>query len=229
MHYILLNNRISLLFLLGAVAYSVMTAGNMAAVVTLLLSISIVFLVKTSQEKDGVKYAYLAAFTLSLAAVAWPYVIVLLLAYLCFLIKPLEVFSVRRVMAMLLGALSPLWLYLPLWLYRHVVAMDWQQVQEYYAQLVTQVTCFDYGEVTVMQAVIYGIMLFLFLGLIVRRSAFRYKGKLFVRMQRAVYISMVWIMVLTIIVLPSFADWLLPLMIAFIGPVAAQVAMGDDR
>lgn len=219
----------SLLFLLGAVAYGVMTVGNMAAVVTLVLSISLVFLVKASQDKEGVKYTYMAGFTLTLAAAAWPYAITLLLAYLCFLIKPLEVFSVRRVMAMLLGVLSPLWLYLPVWLYGHVSAMDWQQVQEYYMQLLTQVAVFDYDDITVVQPVLYGVMLLFFLGLIVRRSAYRYKGKLFVRMQRAVYISMVWIMTLTIVVLPTFSDWLLPLMIAFIGPVAAQVAMGDDR
>lgn len=229
MHNILLYNKVSLLFLLGAVAYGVMTAGNMAAVVTLVLSLSLVFLVKASQDKEGVKNTYLAGFTLTLAAAAWPYAIVLLLAYLCFLIKPLEAFSVRKIMAMLLGVLSPLWLYLPIWLYGHVCAMDWQQVQEYYVQLLTQVTVFDYGDITVVQPVLYGVMLLFFLGLIVRRSSYRYKGKLFVRMQRAVYISMVWIMVLAIVVLPTFADWLLPLMIAFIGPVAAQVAMGDDR
>jgi len=201
----------------------------MSAVVTLMLSLSTVFLVKSSQDKGQVKFAYMAGFTLTLAAMAWPYVIPVMLVYLCLLIKPLEVFSLRNVMAMLLGVLSPLWLYLPLWLYKHVETADWLQVQEHYEQLVTQVAVFDYAEVTVLQAVLFGVMLFVFLGLVVRRSAFRYKGKLFIRMQRAVYISMVWIMVLAIVVLPSLADWLLPLMVTFMGPVAAQVAMGDDR
>ena len=93
----------------------------------------------------------------------------------------------------------------------------------------TSVEVFDYGEVTVFQAAIYGVLLLLFLGLIVRRSSYRFKGKLFVRRQRAVYITMVWAVALVMIVLPSLSNWLLPLMATFMGPVAAQVVMGDGR
>lgn len=212
-----------------SIAYGVMTVGNMSAVVTVVLSLATVFLVKSSQEKNSVKYTYMAGFMLTLAAMAWPYVIVLLLLFCCFLVKPLESITVRNVMAMLLGALTPLWLYLPWWLYCHAQAMDWEQVQQYYMDYLTSLSVFDYGKVNVLQAAIYGVLLLLFLGLIVHRSTFRFKGKLFVRRQRALYIAMVWVVSLTLIVLPSLSDWLLPLMATFIGPVAAQVVMGDDR
>lgn len=76
---------------------------------------------------------------------------------------------------------------------------------------------------------VYGLLLLLFLILTVRRSSFRYKGKLFVRSQRAMYVSLVWIMVVLIPLFPSFADYLLPLMAACIGPVAAQAMTGNDR
>lgn len=229
MHNILLYNKVSLLFLLGAIAYGVMTVGNLSAVVTLILSLATVFLVKSSQEKDSVRYTYMAGFTLTLAAMVWPYVIVTLLLFLCFLVKPLEVITLRNVMSMLLGVLSPLWLYLPVWLYGHVMAMDWECVREHYMGYLTSVEVFDYGEVTVFQAAICGVLLLLFLGLIVRRSSYRFKGKLFVRRQRAVYITMVWAVALVMIVLPSLSNWLLPLMATFMGPVAAQVVMGDGR
>lgn len=209
--------------------YGVMTAGNMSAAVTLTMSVVIVCLARIFHDKAGVRHAYLAGIALACAAMAWPYVLALLPVLLFFLIKPQEAFSLRNVAAMMLGILTPGWIYLPYWLYVHLKAMDWMLLAEHYKLVQVSVPLLDYGELTPLQPVVYGLLLLLFLILTVRRSSFRYKGKLFVRSQRAMYVSLVWIMVVLIPLFPSFADYLLPLMAACIGPVAAQAMTGNDR
>lgn len=229
MQNILLYNKVSLLFLVVAMAYGVVTTGAVTAVVTLVVSLAVMFLVKAFRDEHGVRHTYMAGIALTLAAMQWPYTVVLLPFMLFFLVKPLEAFSLRNVMAMLLGVLTPLWLYLPYWLYKHFQAMDWMLLQEQLRQAELSVSLFNYGDVNALQAITYGILLLLFLVLTVNRSSYRYKGKLFVRSQRSIYITLTWLMALALIVLPSEAGHLLPLMAACIGPVAAQVSIGDDR
>ena len=110
--------------------YGVMTAGNMSAAVTLTMSVVIVCLARIFHDKAGVRHAYLAGIALACAAMAWPYVLALLPVLLFFLIKPQEAFSLRNVAAMLLGILTPGWIYLPYWLYVHLKAMDWMLLAE---------------------------------------------------------------------------------------------------
>lgn len=229
MQNILFYNKVSLLFLVGAMAYGVMTAGITAAVVTLVVSASVIYLIKAFHNKKGVRHTFMAGVMLTLAAMAWPYVLLFLPFLLFFLVKPLEAFSGRNVMAMLLGTLTPLWLYLPYWLYIHFQMMDWAGMPDSYMRIVKTVRYFNYEDVTALQIIIYGILLLFFLVLTVRRTPYCYKGKLFVRSQRAIYITLTWVSAAFLLVFPSFADCFLPLMAAFIGPVAAQVAIGDDR
>lgn len=210
-------------------AYGVMMADEKAAVVTLVVSVAVVSLIKTFHKNDGVGSTYLAGLTLMLAAMAWPYVLLLMPVFLILLIRPLEAFSLRNVMAMLLGALTPLWLYLPYWLYVHVEANDWRTWPGDYWQSLLQVTPFDYAGITPLPLVVYGLLLLVFLLLTVRRSIFRFKGKQFVRSQRAMYITLTWIMVAVMPCFPTLSAWLLPLMAACIGPIAAQVMTRDGR
>src|SRR5574344_83380 len=122
----------------------------------------------------------------------WPYVLPFILVEIFLLAKPLEAFSFRNVMAMLLGVLTPVWIYFPYWLYIHYQAMDWVLLHDGYIQMIQLISFFDYASVTALHAITYGLLLLLFLALTIRRSSYRYKGKLFVRSQRTVYISLIW-------------------------------------
>lgn len=229
MQNILLYNKVSLLFLVVAMTYGFVTTGVVNAVVTFVVSLAVMFLVRVFREEHDVRHTYMVGIALTLAAMQWFYAMALLPFMLFFLVKPLEAFSLRNVMAMLLGVFTPLWLYLPYWLYIHIQAMDWLLLQEQLRQAGLSVSLFNYADVNALQAIIYGILLLLFLVLTVNRSSYRYKGKMFVRSQRTIYITLTWLIALAVIVLPSEADYLLPLMAACIGPVAAQVSIGDGR
>lgn len=203
-------------------AYGALMEDYGSAAATLLVSVSLVCLVKAFQNKQGVRHTYLCGVMLALAAAFWPYVLALFPLFAFFLLKPLEALSWRNVMAMLLGVLTPAWVYLPFGLAAHVRAMDWEMADRLWTM--PPVPFLEYQNIGMAHAIAYGLLLLLFLMLTVHRSSSRFKGKLFVRTQRSIYICMVWVVAVLVALLPSFAGYLLPMMAAFIGPVAAQRA-----
>lgn len=220
MQNILLYNKVSLAFLVAAMAYGALMEDYASAAATLLVSVSLACLVKAFQDKQGVRHTYLCGVVLALAAAFWPYMLALFPLFAFFLLKPLEALSWRNVMAMLLGVLTPAWMYLPFGLAAHVRAMDWEMADRLWK--VPPVSFLEYQDIDVAHAIAYGLLLLLLLLLTVHRSSYRFKGKLFVRTQRSIYICMVWGMAVLTVLLPSFAGYLLPMMAAFVGPVAAQ-------
>lgn len=224
MQNILLYNKVSLIFLVGAMVYGALTETRDTAAVTLLVSLSVVCLVKAFQNKCGVRHTYLCGIVLALAAIFQPYVLSLLLLFILFLLKPLEALSWRNVMAMFLGVLTPVWIYLPFGLAVRMRSMDWDTVDMQWPDI--PVPFLGYQDVNALHVITYGLLLMLLIVLTTRRLSYRFKGKLFVRSQRSIYISMTWIVALIAVILPSLAGFLLPLMVAFTGPVAAQWSGG---
>ncbi len=213
------------MFLVGGMVYGALTETKETAMMVFLVSMAFVALMKAFQKKQGVKATYLCGVALTLAALCWPYVIVLLLPCTFFLLIPLEAFSRRTVAAMLLGALTPLWLYLPFALVANigilapyniinVPVIQWPEIL---------MPFFDYHDLNVLHTVTYGLLLIALVILSGHCVSYRFNGKLFVRIQRGIYISMAWIMAAMIVILPSYAGFMLPLMAAFMGPVVAQL------
>lgn len=226
---ILLFNKVSLLFLIGAMAYGGMTAGYMSACFTLIMSLSVVALVSTFQNKAGMSHTYTSGLFIGLVSMVWPLALVFLPLHLLLLLKPLSALSWKNVMAMLLGVLTPAWMYLPYFLYVHTASMDWLQTAEKYAENCYAVSFFDYSNVKSLDVILYGVLILSFFGLILYRTPYSYKGKVFVRTQRAVYMVFTWLLAIGLPFVPQSAVYLLPFMASCIGPVVAQKAMGDGR
>ncbi len=217
------------MFLLGAMALGVVIVGYEAAVVTLVTSVAVAFLVRAFHDKGGVRFAYQSGVCLMLAAMMWPHILLLLPLFLILLIRPLEAFSGRTAIAMFLGVLTPAWVALPYWLFTGALTLE--VVVALWDELSCAALCpfLSYKTVTPWHIAAYGVLLMLFVLLMFRRSQHNYKGKVYVRSQLGVYATLVWILAIMMPLFPAFAPMLLPLMAAFIGPVAAQRAAGDGR
>lgn len=69
------------------------------------------------KEEIALGKAYLTGVMVGTAALCHPYAFVLLPLLLIYMYGAAQAHSIRMTLAMLLGVLSPFWLYLPYWLY----------------------------------------------------------------------------------------------------------------
>ncbi len=208
---------------------SILTAGYEAAVMVVLTNIAIAILLTTYDDRKSMGKMLAVGMLLVLAAWAWHYALLLLPVFYIFTITPLESFSFRNAIAMLLGVLCPLWIALPAVIYCLWQGLYTDLMMQKYAELQEVTPLMDYKNIDAVMAVVYVVLVFLFIILIFRRPQNGYHGKKYARMQFTVYSFLVLIMMVAIPMLPTLATHTLPLMVTFVGAIAAQRAMRDDR
>ncbi len=202
-------------------------AGYKPVVATLCATISTAVLMTTFRNKRAMETCFLIGAVLMLSAWSWLYSLTMLPFYVIFLATPLEAFSLRNTMALILGMLAPLWIALPIALY-----ILWQMPEntillEKYEEYTTIMPLFNYTEVDELSIMAFVILTFIFLLQLLLRQKSGHCSKKYERVQRNIYSVMFLATAVFAVIMPTTAPYTISLMTAFLGPVVA-LRMADD-